>query len=98
MYLPDLPILEIEKAISEDDRITIHYNVSVDDQSPAVHSILWTKDGTRLDTNADKYSGGQFIDRHFTIHSPTSTDIGQYSCEVFNAVGSVTKSIDLSKI
>ncbi|XP_056000008.1 uncharacterized protein LOC130048042 [Ostrea edulis] len=92
----DLPILEIEKAISEDDRITIHYNVSVDDQSPAVHSILWTKDGTRLDTNADKYSGGQFIDRHFTIHSPTSTDIGQYSCEVFNAVGSVTKSIDLN--
>ncbi|XP_055999928.1 uncharacterized protein LOC125676249 isoform X2 [Ostrea edulis] len=92
----DLPILEIEKAISEDDRITIHYNVSIDDQSPAVHSVLWTKDGTRLDTNADKYSGGQFIDRYLTMHSPASTDIGQYNCEVFNAVGSVTKSIDLN--
>ncbi|XP_056017516.1 muscle M-line assembly protein unc-89-like [Ostrea edulis] len=92
----DLPTLEIENAISEEDRIIIHYNVSVDDQSPAVHSVMWSKDGEHLEKTGDKYSGGQLMDTYLTIHSPTLNDAGQYSCEVSNAVGPDTKSIHLS--
>ncbi|XP_056002847.1 uncharacterized protein LOC125667384 [Ostrea edulis] len=91
----DLPILEIENAVAEGDRVTIHYCVFVNDQSPAVYNIVWTKNGKPLETNAAKYSDGRLMDAYLTIHSPTLTDIGQYSCAVSNAVGSVTKSIDL---
>ncbi|XP_056018362.1 uncharacterized protein LOC130054066 [Ostrea edulis] len=94
----DLPILEIENAIDEGDIITIHYCVYDNDQSPAVHNIVWTNNGKSLETNAAKYSGERLMDTYLTIHSPTLTDIGQYSCEVSNAVGSVTKFIDLRKI
>jgi hypothetical protein len=89
--------LEIESAISEENKINILYNVSVSDESPAVDKMVWTKDGKSLEMNTDKYSGGQLTDTYLKIHSPTSTDIGHYSCEVSNAVGSVTKSIDLSR-
>ncbi|XP_055999938.1 uncharacterized protein LOC130048001 [Ostrea edulis] len=92
----DLPILKIENALSKEDRVTIHYSFSVNDQSPAVEKIVWTKDGKPLKTNPDKYSGGQLVDTCLHIHSPASTDIGQYRCEVSNAVGSVSKPIDLT--
>lgn len=95
----DAPNLEIKKVTSEKDGVVIHVRYSVSDQSPAVDEIKWTKDEQLLQTRTEKYSynKGTQYDATLTIHNPTRSDCGKYTCTVSNPVGAVTKSIIIGK-
>lgn len=68
------------------------------EQSPEVHHIEWSKNDQPLHLDAKKYVGGGVHDSHFTIMSPTNEDKGNYSCKVTNAVGFLSKSVNLGNM
>lgn len=82
----------------EQEEITIHYRYGVSERSPKVHMIEWTKDGRKLGSNIEKYVGGGLHDSYLTITYPTKEDRGIYSCTISNAVGSVSKDVELGNI
>lgn len=92
------PFLNISNVVSGSEGITIHYNWGVLGQSPEVHHIEWSKNDQSLQIDAKKYVGGGVHDSHFTITSPTYEDRGNYSCKVTNAVGFLSKNVELGNI
>lgn len=53
------------------------------------------KNDKLLNLEDEKYIGGNLEAKTFTIFSPSNDDRGKYSCTVTNAVGPVTKHVDL---
>ncbi|XP_061196858.1 uncharacterized protein LOC133205132 [Saccostrea echinata] len=94
----DLPNLQIIQATSGIDSVTIFYNCDAEKVVPSLQKVEWSKDGKRFTTNTNKYEGGGVTDRYLKILSPSENDSGEYTCEVFNAVGSVSKVISLGII
>ncbi|XP_062592258.1 titin-like [Saccostrea cucullata] len=89
----DPPNLDIKEAITGID-ITILYNI--ENTSPVIEKIEWTKDKKRLEMDPTKYKGGGITDNYLEILSPSENDAGEYKCTVSNAVGSVVKQIVLA--
>lgn len=83
---------------NKQEEITICYNYGISERSPKAHMIKWTKDGKTLRLNTEKYVGGGLDVNYLTITSPTKEDRGIYSCTITNAVGSVSKAVELGKI
>ncbi|XP_062578447.1 uncharacterized protein LOC134240372 [Saccostrea cucullata] len=94
--LGDPPTLEITQATSGFDGVTILYDCFVEKTSPVIEKIEWTKDGELLAMNAKKYNGGGIKDHYLKILSSSENDSGEYTCRVFNAVGSSVKYIVLA--
>ncbi|XP_062599552.1 hemicentin-1-like [Saccostrea cucullata] len=92
--LGDHPNLEINQATSGIDGVTILYDI--EETRPVIKKIMWTKDGEPLSMDAIKYQGGGVSDRYLKILSPSENDSGEYTCRVFNAVGSDMKRIVLA--
>lgn len=65
------------------------------EQSPKVQHIEWRKNDKLLNLEDEKYIGGNLEAKTFTIFSPSNDDRCKYSCTVTNAVGPVTKHVDL---
>lgn len=93
MSITELPHLKDLEVTTGEEGIIIHYEVG--GQSPEVQRIEWKKDGQVLDTNAGRNVGGSINDSSLTIRLPTEEDKGKYSCEIANAVGSVSKDVIL---
>lgn len=83
---------------NKQEEITICYNYGISERSPKAHMIKWTKDGKTLGSNTEKYVGGGLDSNYLTITSPTKEDRGIYSCTITNAVGSVSKAVELGII
>ncbi|XP_062568952.1 uncharacterized protein LOC134231070 [Saccostrea cucullata] len=94
--LGDPPNLEITRATSGIDSVTILYTCFVEKTSPVLEKIEWTKDGELLRMAANKYEGGGIKDNYLKILSSSENDSGEYTCRVFNAVGSSVKRIVLA--
>ncbi|XP_062578446.1 uncharacterized protein LOC134240371, partial [Saccostrea cucullata] len=91
----DLPNLEINRAMSWKDSITIFYNCNAEKVVPSLKKIEWSKNGKCFRTKLNKYRGGGVTDTYLKILSSSENDSGEYKCEVSNAVGSVSKVIFL---
>lgn len=89
--------MEDLKVTNENEGITIYYSFVVSEKSPKVQDIKWSKNDQPLDMIYNKFSGGRLTDNCLVIKAPSADDKGKYSCTVKNAVGSVTKDIELSK-
>lgn len=63
--------------------------------SSNVEKIRWTKNSLTLDLPNNKYGEGQSTENCITITSPGEKDIGEYTCIVSNAAGTVSKSVKL---
>lgn len=96
MSITELPHLKDLEVTTGEEGIIIHYEVG--GQSPEVQRIEWKKDGQVLDTNAGRNVGGSINDSSLTIRLPTEEDKGKYSCEIANAVGSVSKDVMLGNV
>lgn len=72
----------------------------VNDQSPAIHTIYWTKDGKKIKTleGGDKYSEGSIEDPSLIIQNVNHHDVGSYQLTAINAVGSNKSNIVLGKL
>uniref|UniRef100_A0A8W8NTZ8 Ig-like domain-containing protein n=1 Tax=Magallana gigas TaxID=29159 RepID=A0A8W8NTZ8_MAGGI len=95
--LGDMPFLNDLKVTTEEESVTIHYNFRVLENSPQVQDMQWRKNDQTLNMKDVKFIGGGLNDSCLVISSPSGNDKGNYSCTVTNAVGSVTKDIDLEK-
>lgn len=84
-------------ATSENKDICIHYVFKVSENMP-VKDIKWTKNNSELEVPSDKYRGGGVADNCLTILRATDDDKGLYTCTVRNAVGAVSKSMELGTI
>lgn len=63
--------------------------------SPAIDIVTWCRVGQGLRTNSYIETGYQY--NQFIITSPSEKDSGKYICTVKNAVGSVSKDVDLGE-
>lgn len=86
--------MEDLKVTNENEGITIYYSFVVSEKSPQVQDIKWSKNDQPLDMI---YNGGRLTDDCLVIKEPSADDKGKYSCTVKNAVGYVTKDIELGK-
>lgn len=94
--LGEIPFMEDLKVTNENEGITIYYSFVVSEKSPKVQDIKWSKNDQPLDMIYNKFSGGRLTDNCLVIKAPSADDKGKYSCTVKNAVGSVTKDIELN--
>lgn len=69
----------------------------VNEQSPAIHNIHWTKDEKKIE-GEDKYSGGSIEDPSLIIQNVNHHDVGSYQLIAMNAVGSNKSNIVLGKL
>lgn len=74
-------------------------NVSVIDQYPIVHTVYWTKNGEKIDKQAEgwKYSKVSVKSPSLTIHKVNYEDAGSYQLTATNVVGSNKSDIVLGK-
>lgn len=91
----ELPCLEDLVVTSKNEEIYIQYIFKLLDNSPNVKEIRWTHNTLMLDFSNNKYRGGNIADSWITISSPCEEDKGEYICTISNAVGSVSKSVEL---
>lgn len=72
----------------------------VDDQSPAIHTIYWTKGEEKIKTleGGDKYSEGSIEDPSLFIQNVNSHDVGTYQLTAINTVGSNKSNVVLGKL
>lgn len=94
-FLIEPPCLEDLVVESKTEQLYIHYVFRVLDNSPNVKEIKWTQNASVLDLSNDKYHGGGLADSCIKILSPGEEDKGEYTCTVSNAVGSVSKRVEL---
>lgn len=90
-----MPFLNDLEVSTEEEKIIIHYNYGILEKSPSVQHIEWRKNDKLLNLENEKYIGGNLKAKTFTIISPSNDDRGKYSCTVTNAVGPVTKLVNL---
>lgn len=83
------------KVTSQNEEIFIHYVFKDLGYSSNVEKIRWTKNSLTLDLSNNKYGEGQSTENCITITSPGEKDIGEYTCIVSNAAGTVSKSVEL---
>lgn len=71
----------------------------VNDQSPTIDTIYWSKDGKKIKTleGGDKYSEGSTEDPSLFIQNVNCHDVGTYQLTAINAVGSTESNIVLGK-
>lgn len=93
-FLIELPCLEELNATTKQREIYIHYMFNVSSEN-SINDIKWTKNKSELQVPSDKYRGGGVADNFITILRPCEDDKGLYTCTVWNAVGSVSKSVKL---
>lgn len=97
MYCPfhiDIPFLKELNATLENEEIHIHYMFKVSKDVP-IKDIKWTKNNSELQVPSYKYRGGGEADNCLTILKAVDDDKGLYTCTVWNAVGHVSKSMEL---
>ncbi|XP_062595362.1 uncharacterized protein LOC134256696 [Saccostrea cucullata] len=90
---PDLQELEVTS--DEWDEIILRYRYEVSQGSPKANLIQWTRNDQVLKVDQEKYVGGDLTDNFLTITSPSIHDSGEYTCTVFNAAGSASRSFTL---
>lgn len=81
---------------TESEDITIHFRIK--DESPKVHTIEWTRNKEALNCQQKRYGGGSLCDKYLKIKAPTIADRGKYSCTVTNAVGSISKDVQIGNV
>lgn len=71
----------------------------VNDQSPTIDTIYWSKDGKKIKTleGGDKYSEGSTEDPSLFIQNVNCHDVGTYQLTAINALGSNESNIVLGK-
>lgn len=71
-------------------------NAFLYEELPVIHTVFWSKDGRRLDTDGSrgKYSDISTDDPSLTIFNVNKHDAGSYRLTATNAVGS-TNSTDI---
>lgn len=80
---------------SQNKEIYLHHVFKKKQFSAEVQRIRWTKNSLTLDLSNNKDDGGTLTENCLTITSPCEKDIGEYTCIVSNAAGSVSKSVKL---
>lgn len=81
-------------ATLENEEIHIHYMFKVSKDVP-FKDIKWAKNESELQVPSEKYRGGGEADNCLTILKAVDDDEGVYTCTVSNAVGQVSKSMEL---
>lgn len=76
----------------------ISINYGVKNKQPKVYEIEWTKNRQTLNCQQKKYGGGSLCDQYLKIKTPTVADSGRYSCTVTNAVGSISKDVQIGNV
>lgn len=93
IYLLEPPRFDVWKVTTDIDGVSIHY--AIEDNSPSVFDIYWTKNDEVLKFENTNYVGGSFEDNFLKITSPTVADGGKYCCTITNAVGSASMDVTL---
>ena len=95
-FLVDKPVVSVVTP----DPVVENTPVTITCQShgarPAVTSVMWKKGQEVINVTSDsKYTGGTVQKPSLTIGSVFKTDAGEYTCQLGNDVGNVSKTIAL---
>ena len=94
-FLIDKPIVSVvtPDPVVEGKSVTI--KCQSQGEKPEVTSVLWKKGKEVIKMTGTKYTGGTAQTPSLTIRSTLKTDAGEYTCQLGNDIGHVSKTIAL---
>ncbi|XP_062602413.1 uncharacterized protein LOC134264134 [Saccostrea cucullata] len=89
------PAVALSEPFESSSTITIPCLITISSDSPSLSAITWLKNGKSINItgNFRKYSGGSLTNPNITVHNVDSKDLGNYSCEAWNAIGNSTSDV-----